>query len=246
MPTTPVTVNAPRAAVNAATPDDFTTFLSDPETPRLSVGVNMNNPHSGRNPAPEDFLYESDPRRKASVPARADLAAARDGWDHLVDGPMPEDGDLAWKLWDAWRAAEGGPEALEAEAWERYCRWARGDAPVPVGEPLADTLQRVLSRAVVDGATPETVARIEELLEEFLRPKAIEAPPGWEHGVSAFGWYVSFAQGGERNLCANCVPQPPDGVKARLERVYPVEPWMFDPDTELRCAKCGDAKEVAA
>ncbi|MEL6614035.1 MAG: hypothetical protein AAFQ53_18215, partial [Bacteroidota bacterium] len=56
-------------------------------------------------------------RAKSAWPGRGEGGASRDGWDPLVDGPMPEDSALAWRLWDAWLAADrSGDDEAAARA----------------------------------------------------------------------------------------------------------------------------------
>ena len=110
-------------------------------------------------------LCTPDPRRDPALwPKRGDGGATRDGWDALCDGPMPEDGDRAWELWDAAKAAGDGPEA-DAD-WDRYEAHMKGPCgPVHIGEPITDLLRGMLAGEITTDPDSWRIPVLEELIE---------------------------------------------------------------------------------
>lgn len=213
-------MKAPEAAAQTATPD-FEHSSQDQEA-RLIAGGNMNDSMLGRKPA------SGDGRVGVSTP---------DAWAKAR--ALHPDDDRAACLWVDWQQAEAAGNAWGA----RWCReryhervGARKETPArPLARPFEETLRRLLDRALVDGGDVEA---LEALIELGREARAPEPPPGWEHGPSKCGWYVSIAGGVERTVCAQCAP-PPTSREAVRAHLYPLEPWMVAEPGAVRCVKCG-------
>lgn len=187
--------------------------------------------------------WTGDPRRDPALHAkRGD--GSREGWDPLVDGPMPEDGQRAWDLWDALRGAEPGSVGA-SHALERYLAWMtgpRGVQPAAPAEPIRDTLQRILQRKLAAG-DPEGLETVEELIEQedALRAKPPAPPVSTRPGKSPIGLYVQVSDTEpERLICEACAPKPHGGPAALAQNIYPVmDWWQLHPEEQGTCSKCG-------